>query len=151
MLTTRIATLVLVCWGIPQLSGCVTAESHDPAEDTAAAANPVTADDLMGRWALGNGEVLDLRANGVFVHTAATVLRFPVMSGTWHITEFGGEQYLVTVIGGTSAQRIGAHTATELELTPGGIYDLTVAQEGPPVSTPACVVPDGFVLIVHLL
>jgi hypothetical protein len=112
------------------LVGCVTAESHGPAEDTTTTEGQLTEADMLGRWVdRASAEVIDLRANGVFVFTAAPVLRASAAdgAGTWHLTDFAGTQYLVTVHGGTSAQKTGARGATTLELTPGGTYDLTVA------------------------
>lgn len=110
-------------------AGCVTAESHDPIEEQTATAGALVDADMVGRWvSRTSGEVIDLRAGGVFVHVPATI--YPASAGgtgTWHLTDFAGTQYLVTVRGGTSAQKTGARGATTLELTPGGTYDLTGA------------------------
>jgi len=107
-------------------AGCVTAETH-PEDETATTGALVEAD-VLGRWvSRSSGEVIDLRAGGTYVHAAATVYGGVQGTGTWRLEDYLGTQYLVTVIGGTSAQKTGARTATSLELTPGGLYDLTGA------------------------
>ena len=123
-MTPRILALVATM----AAAGCVTAESHDPIEEQTATAGALVDVDMLGRWvSRTSGEVIDLRAGGVFVHVPATIYNSAGGTGTWHLQDYMGTQYLVTVRGGTSAQRTGARGATTLELTPGGTYDLTGA------------------------
>lgn len=110
--------------------GCVTAATHDPSDDPTTTTGALVEADMLGRWvSRTSAEVIDLRAGGAFVYAPAPVLSAAAAggTGTWHLTDFAGTQYLVTIHGGTSAQKTGARGATTLELTPGGTYDLTVA------------------------
>ena len=122
---------ILVLVATIAAAGCSTAEDPAPApnEPIVNIAHVLPESAVIGRWVLPlSGEVIDLRPGGVFVHTPATVLHAEGGVGTWRLMDFAGSQYLVTVRGGTSAQKTGVRTRTTLELTPGGVYQLTVAQ-----------------------